>query len=73
MADELLTAAEAGELLGVTRQRLHHLRSGYKQISNGKIYTYDPVLIEGRDWVWMRGEIRYVRAAIERLLDERRK
>lgn len=60
------TTKEICERYGFSRQLLYQLRHGY---TKGK-YSYKPVLIEGEDWNWERGDIIFTEQAVE-ILDEK--
>lgn len=64
MKSASISSREVCELIGCSRGRLHQLRNGY---TNRKKWYSEPVLIEGVDWWWDKGAIRYKREAVERL------
>jgi hypothetical protein len=65
------TSKDIRTIFNLTTSRLHQLRSGYRQksIKKGKEYFYDipPVIIEGEDWNFVRGNIVYYKSAIDKL------
>lgn len=62
-----MNTRELMTITGYTRSRLHQLRCGYKQ-KKGKEYSYKPLLIEGEDWRFERGEIIYFNSALEKIM-----
>jgi hypothetical protein len=60
------TKDEFMKLAGINnRQRLDQLMNGYKNIKNGKEYKFEPVLIEGKDFV--KSEIVFFESALKKI------
>jgi len=58
------TSKDLFEKYGTSRSRLHQMRCGY---TNTKGNFIKPILIEGKDWNWDRGIIKYSISTIRKL------
>ena len=50
----------------LTRQRLHQLRNGYTVRGT----DYDAKLVDGKHFIWEKGNVKYFENAIEIILDQ---
>ena len=62
------------ERYNIPRQTLRDWRNGVKQIKNGKPYSFDPKLTEGRHWYIVGRSVVYTDAGLEEVerLDKKR-
>lgn len=51
-------------MYGITRSRLHQMRKGYRRSSGERL---NPLLVEGKEWEWDKGDIVFKAAAIRKL------